>query len=102
MRERSTVTMCQRLCATGSRSPADIICLDGNSLGPLQHSVRERMAKVADTKWGEVLIRSWNTYGWLDLPARAGAKIAPLIGAAADTVTVTVSTSVNILARPTP
>lgn len=57
--------------------PADIICLDGNSLGPLQHSVRERMAKVAATKWGEVLIRSWNTYGWLDLPARAGAKIAP-------------------------
>ncbi len=76
--------------------PPGVIYLDGNSLGPLQHAVRRRMADVVAKEWGDGLIRSWNTCDWLDLPSRVGAKIAPLIGAGEGTVTVTDSTSVNI------
>ncbi len=47
-------------------------------------------------QWGQGLIRSWNTHDWIDLPAHVGAKIAPLIGAAPGTVTVSDSTSVNL------
>ncbi|HYD45204.1 MAG TPA: kynureninase, partial [Phenylobacterium sp.] len=42
------------------------------------------------------LIRSWNTAGWIDLPARVGARIAPLIGAEPDEVVCADSTSVNL------
>ena len=34
-------------------------------------------------QWGEDLITSWNSAGWIDLPQRVGAKIARLIGRAA-------------------
>ena len=30
---------------------------------------------------GQDLITSWNKHGWIDLPAKLGAKIARLIGA---------------------
>jgi kynureninase len=46
-------------------------------------------------QWGERLIRSWNE-GWIDAPARIGAKIAPLIGARAHEVIVGDSTSANL------
>ena len=42
------------------------------------------------------LIRSWNDAGWIDAPRRAGARIARLIGAGEDEVTVADSTSVNL------
>jgi kynureninase len=42
------------------------------------------------------LIRSWNDAGWIDLPARIGARIAGLIGAPAQTVFAADSTSVNL------
>ncbi|MBJ3777934.1 kynureninase [Acuticoccus mangrovi] len=74
----------------------DVIYLDGNSLGPLTRAARERVATVVGEEWGEGLIRSWNTAGWVDLPTRVAAKIAPLIGAAPRDVIVTDSTSVNL------
>jgi kynureninase len=80
----------------GFSLPEGVIYLDGNSLGPLQHAVQSRMAGVVAVEWGHGLIRSWNTHDWLDLPAKVGAKIAPLIGAPAGAVTVADSTSVNI------
>jgi kynureninase len=49
-----------------------------------------------EAEWGEGLIRSWNTAGWIELPHRIGAKIAPLIGASAEDVVVTDSTSINL------
>jgi kynureninase len=36
---------------------------------------------VIAREWGMILIRSWNTAGWFDLPKRLGNRLAPLIGA---------------------
>ena len=72
------------------------IYLDGNSLGPLPRSVRERVRSCVDGEWGRDLIASWNKAGWIDLPATVGARIAPLIGAAPDRVRACDSTSVNL------
>ncbi len=47
-------------------------------------------------QWGADLIKSWNVHGWIEMPARLGARIAPLVGAAADEVMVCDSTSVNL------
>lgn len=76
--------------------PEGLIYLDGNSLGPLPHAARERLRAVAEEEWGRGLIRSWNAAGWIEAPARLGARIAPLIGAGADEVVVADSTSVNL------
>ena len=76
--------------------PADTIYLDGNSLGALPKAVPARLADAVAREWGGDLIRSWNTADWIGLPARVGAKIAPLIGAAADEVIAADSTSVNL------
>jgi kynureninase len=46
--------------------------------------------------WGEGLIRSWNTAGWVTLPQRVGSKIATLLGAQSDEIIAADSTSVNI------
>ena len=76
--------------------PEDVVYLDGNSLGALPKVAAERVKKVVEGEWGQDLIRSWNVHRWIDLPQRAGAKIARLIGAEADEVVVANSTSVNL------
>ena len=55
--------------------PEGVIYLDGNSLGTLTQRARERVADVAARQWGVSLIRAWNEYDWIDLPARVGGKI---------------------------
>jgi kynureninase len=76
--------------------PADIIYLDGNSLGCLPRATAARVADVVEREWGDGLIRSWNQAGWIDLPRRVGDKIARLIGARDGEVVVADSTSVNL------
>lgn len=76
--------------------PEGIIYLDGNSLGCLPKSVAPRLQEAVAKEWGEGLIRSWNNAGWYTAPQRVGAKIAKLIGAPADEVIVTDSTSVDL------
>lgn len=76
--------------------PDGAVYLDGNSLGALPKSVKPRLDAAVTREWGRDLIRSWNTAGWIDLPARVGARIAPLIGAAPDEVVCADSTSVNL------
>src|SRR6478672_3726896 len=76
--------------------PEGVIYLDGNSLGALPKEAPHRAQQVIGEEWGNGLIRSWNKAGWFDLPARLGNKLAPLIGARADEVVVTDSTSVNL------
>ncbi len=73
-----------------------MVYLDGNSLGPLPCATAARLGEVVTGEWGSGLIRSWNAAGWIDAPARLGAKIARLIGANAHEVTVADSTSVNL------
>jgi kynureninase len=76
--------------------PKDIVYLDGNSLGPLPLSAKKRALEVVEQQWGEDLISSWNKHQWIDLPKIIGNKIAPLIGAQADTVICCDSISVNL------
>lgn len=76
--------------------PEGVLYLDGNSLGPPPKAALVRLRQCSEEEWGEGLIRSWNDAGWIDLPRRAGAKIARLIGAAGDEVIVCDSVSVNL------
>jgi kynureninase len=76
--------------------PAGIVYLDGNSLGALPRRTAARIAEVAEHEWGEGLIRSWNSAGWIDLARRIGDKIAPLVGARSGEVSVADSTSLNL------
>jgi len=80
--------------------PDGVIYLDGNSLGALPKAAVERVHQVVTGEWGEGLIRSWNAsdlgVGWINLPQRIGAKIAPMIGARASEVIVADSVSVNL------
>jgi len=76
--------------------PPGKIYLDGNSLGVLPRTTAPRVAQVVEQEWGEGLIESWNTAGWIDLPQRIGDKIARLVGADAGELVVADSTSVNL------
>ena len=76
--------------------PANVIYLDGNSLGPLPKSAKQRVKQVVDKEWGEDLITSWNVNSWIDLPRNTGEKIAKLIGASPDQVICCDSISVNL------
>lgn len=78
------------------RRPEERIYLDGNSLGLLPGATPARLARVAEREWGEQLIASWNSAGWIEAPAHIGARIAGLIGAAPHEVTVCDSVSVNL------
>ncbi|MEE4273741.1 MAG: kynureninase [Thermoanaerobaculales bacterium] len=76
--------------------PEGVIYLDGNSLGPPLTSTADRLQRAVRTEWGGELVRAWNSCGWIDLPARVAARIAPLIGAGDDEIAVADSTSINI------
>ncbi|HEU4539820.1 MAG TPA: kynureninase [Jiangellaceae bacterium] len=76
--------------------PDGLIYLDGNSLGPPPVGVLKRITAVVADEWGTGLIGSWNAHDWIGLPARVGAKIARLIGAAEDSVVAGDSTSVQL------
>jgi kynureninase len=76
--------------------PPGVVYLDGNSLGALPRDAISRVARVVEQEWGRDLIRSWNQHDWINSPVTLGAKISRLIGAAADEVLVTDTTSVNL------
>jgi kynureninase len=73
-----------------------VIYLDGNSLGVLPKATPARLREVAEVEWGEGLIRSWNSAGWITLSQRIAAKIARVIGVGEDEVVVADSTSANL------
>ena len=76
--------------------PEGLIYLDGNSLGVLPRATAARVQQVLQREWGQGLIGSWNSAGWIDLPQRIGDKIARLVGAGAGELVVADSTSVNL------
>jgi len=76
--------------------PPGVIYLDGNSLGVLPRATPARVAQVVREEWGQGLIRSWNTAGWMNLASRIGDKIARLVGARPGELVVADSTSVNL------
>jgi kynureninase len=71
-----------------------LIYLDGNSLGRLPQRTRDHLHRVIEVEWGAALIRGWEL-NWLNAPTRIGGKIAQLLGANAEEVIVSDSTSVN-------
>ena len=76
--------------------PKGLIYLDGNSLGVLPKTTAARVQQVVTQEWGEGLIRSWNSAGWIDMPLRLGNKIASLVGVGEGELVVADSTSVNL------
>lgn len=76
--------------------PDGVVYLDGNSLGALPKAAPERVRRSIEQEWGQDLIQSWNTAGWIDQPRRLGDRIAPWIGARAGEVLVADSTSINL------
>lgn len=76
--------------------PADVIYLDGNSLGAMPRSSARRAQDVITQEWGVGLIRSWNTAGWFDMPRKLGNKLARLVGGNDNEVVVTDTTSTNL------
>jgi kynureninase len=77
------------------REDPSLIYLDGNSLGPLPHATRARLAEVVADEWGAGLVRSWHR--WIDLPGQVGDLLGEhLIGAAPGQVAVCDSTTVNL------
>ncbi|KGA17302.1 hypothetical protein GM51_10695 [freshwater metagenome] len=75
--------------------PPDVRYFDGNSLGPLTLRSRKVLHHTIEVEWRERLIRSWNE-DWLAMPQRVGNLIAPLIGAAQDSVISCDNTSINL------
>jgi kynureninase len=75
--------------------PADVIYLDGNSLGALPVTTSERVGRVVQA-WGRDLIGGWNLHDWIGWPKRVGDRVARLIGARPGEVIVADSTSVNV------
>ena len=68
--------------------------LDGNSLGRLPVSTRERLATLT-AQWGTELVSGWPE--WLDAPRRVGDLLAEhVLGAPAGTVIACDSTTVNL------
>jgi len=76
--------------------PEGLIYLDGNSLGVLPRATAARVQQVVQQEWGQQLISSWNSAGWITLPQRVGDKIARLVGAQPGELVVADSTSVNL------
>jgi kynureninase len=73
----------------------DLIYLDGNSLGPLSRSARERVERCVNEEWALGLVRSWNA-GWMAQPTRQGDRLAPLLGAAPGEVVATDSLTIAL------
>ena len=78
-----------------ARPDADLVYLDGNSLGRLPHATRTRLRDAVDHEWGDDLVRGWSR--WIDLPVSIGDRIGcDLLGAQPGEVLVCDSTTVNL------
>ena len=76
--------------------PEGVVYLDGNSLGALPRRTAARVQQTIAGEWGEGLIRSWNSAGWMDLSREIGDAIGRLVGAAPGEISTGDSTSVNL------
>jgi len=76
--------------------PAGKVYLDGNSLGILPRAMTKGLTQLIEAEWGEDLISSWNTHGWIDSSERLGERVAPLLGAGPGQVLCADSISVNV------
>ncbi len=77
-----------------ARPDADLVYLDGNSLGRLPHATRTRLRDAVDHEWGDDLVRAWSR--WIELPRTVGDRLGELLGARDGEVLVCDSTTVNL------
>lgn len=77
--------------------PDGKIYVDGNSLGLLSHDSLKSLTRVID-EWRLRGIGGWfeGEFPWLRVAERLGAELAPLMGARADEVAATGTTTVNL------
>ncbi len=76
--------------------PEDLIYLDGNSLGAMPLSAKQRAIDVVEREWGQDLITSWNKNNWFHLAEKLGDKIARLIGVGLGEVMACDATGINL------
>lgn len=78
-------------------APRGTIYLDGNSLGLLSRDAEASLEKAVDS-WKRLAVRGWLEADppWFHLAERLGARCAPLVGAAADEVVMSGTTTVDI------
>ncbi|MEO3477218.1 kynureninase [Phaeobacter sp. CAU 1743] len=76
--------------------PEGVIYLDGNSLGPLPSSAKDRVANMMTEEWGKMLITGWNKAGWMQKSTAVGNRIARLIGAEEDHVIMGDTLSIKV------
>jgi kynureninase len=69
---------------------------DANSVGAMPVTAPARMERALRHGWSELRRRGYQQDGWIESPARLGDKLAPVIGAGANSTVVCDSTSVNI------
>jgi kynureninase len=75
--------------------PADLIYLDGNSLGRPPASLPDRMAQLVEHDWAHRLIASWDD--WIELPQLVGDLVGEgLLGALPGETVIADSTTVNL------
>ena len=99
-----TLEYCQKLDAADPLAamkqrfalPKNTIYLDGNSLGARPKTANARAQVVVEQEWEQDLISSWNTNNWWNLSLDIGNKVGKLVGAKADEVAVTDTTSGNL------
>lgn len=77
--------------------PAGQVYLDGNSLGPLSRRAEAHLQRVIN-EWRTLGISGWTEAQppWLSLSEAVATQVAPLVGAQADEVAVTGSTTTNL------
>lgn len=76
--------------------PDGVVYLDGNSLGALPAATPAAIEKAVAADWGQNLIKSWNTAGWIDLTADIAQDLATVTGCDAAEIAVGDSISVNL------
>ena len=99
-----TLEYCQQLDAADPLAamkqrfalPDNTIYLDGNSLGARPKTANARAQAVVEQEWEQDLISSWNKNNWWNLSLDIGNKVGKLVGAHADEVAVTDTTSGNL------
>ena len=79
------------------RIPADLLYMDGNSLGPASDAALASLDRVVD-EWRDRLIAGWTDADppWFEVGERLGDALAPLVGAEPAEVVVGNSITVNI------
>ncbi|MEE9333627.1 MAG: kynureninase [Granulosicoccaceae bacterium] len=68
----------------------------GNSLGPAPKAAAKRVLQTIENEWSLLLVKAWNSAGWMDQPDNLGNRLAAIIGATPNTVTTGDTLSIKV------